>query len=495
AQSCHLDENGVDARCYLVGGGGRTQRERGWEGLRNEALEDLIPLVRLSYEAPSSLFLDHNFGSAPLQSARGVRQGDPLGPLLFASSIHPCLADTAAAHPQVVLLAYTDEITLLGDATACAAAFDHLTSALATLGLGETSGSNTVRERLAAAAAPLPLLAQMDPQLSLLLLARCVSRRASFLARTTPLKALPEAERSAWGERLLLTFLDSAHIMTPRSAEERRRIWRQAALPVTLGGLGITDPAVEGSYAYLASVISAAHLLHSLADSLHPAVTALLPLLDPTHGSAHALPARLAAAEAAHPPEALEVLQAGKADPKGLKMQQSLALAVHSRRFLGVTREARRMRPNPLSGHAQRMQSVLGPGTGDWLLAIPLIPSLRMGPSQLSTAAAFRLGLPLPVPRRCDCRYSTTFPDDRLPNHLMRCEKGKGRIATHHALRDEIAKIGAEAGFTEHKETYAYSLVENLMADVTIRHPLTGEVFMSDVTVTDPVSHQDKHCN
>ncbi|CAI7793295.1 unnamed protein product [Closterium sp. NIES-53] len=153
------------------------------------------------------------------------------------------------------------------------------------------------------------------------------------------------------------------------------------------------------------------------------------------------------------------------------------------------------MRPNPRSGHAQRMQSVLGPGAGDWLLAIPLIPSLRMGPSQLSTAAAFRLGLPLPVPRRCDCRYGTTFPDDRLPNHLMRCEKGKGRTATHHALRDEIANIGAEAGFTVHKETYVYSLVENLKADVSIRHPLTGEVWMCDVTVTDPVSYQDENCN
>ncbi|CAI5498685.1 unnamed protein product [Closterium sp. Naga37s-1] len=111
--------------------------------------------------------------------------------------------------------------------------------------------------------------------------------------------------------------------MSPRGAGERRRIWWQAALPVTL----------RGSYAYLASVISAAHLLHSLEDSLHPAVAALLPLLDPTHGSPHALPARLAAAEAALPPEALEALQAGKADPKGLKLQQSLALAALDARF------------------------------------------------------------------------------------------------------------------------------------------------------------------
>ncbi|CAI5524591.1 unnamed protein product [Closterium sp. Naga37s-1] len=60
--------------------------------------------------------------------------------------------------------------------------------------------ASAVRERLATAAAPLPLLAQMDPQLSLLLLTRYVSRRASFLARITPLEALPVAEWSTWGE-------------------------------------------------------------------------------------------------------------------------------------------------------------------------------------------------------------------------------------------------------------------------------------------------------
>ncbi|CAI5534952.1 unnamed protein product, partial [Closterium sp. Naga37s-1] len=125
----------------------------------------------------------------------------------------------------------------------------------------------TTRMRLSAAAEPLPLLSQMDPQLCLLFLTRCVSRRASYLVRTTPLKVLPEESWSAWGGQLLHTYLTAAHSAVPREESERGRVWRQAALPVTLGGLGITNPATEGAFAYLASVISSAHLLRSFGDA------------------------------------------------------------------------------------------------------------------------------------------------------------------------------------------------------------------------------------
>ncbi|CAI7765691.1 unnamed protein product [Closterium sp. NIES-53] len=143
-----------------------VERRAVFEGLRNEALKALIPLVRLSYGAASSLFLDHDFGAAPLQSARGVRQGDPLGPLLFAASIHPCLVDTAAAHPQVVLLAYADDITLLGDATACTAAFVHLTSALAALGLVHNPGKCAAWSAVAPRCRRAPPPTGPDPRLS-----------------------------------------------------------------------------------------------------------------------------------------------------------------------------------------------------------------------------------------------------------------------------------------------------------------------------------------
>ncbi|CAI7810022.1 unnamed protein product [Closterium sp. NIES-53] len=207
----------------------------------------------------------------------------------------------------------------------------------------------------------------LDP---LVPLARLSYSRPSALYLDHDFGALPLGEWSAWGEGLLHTYLAAAHTKIPRDRAERVRIWQQAALPASLGGLGITNPAVEGGFAYLASVVSAAHLLRSFGDSANPAHT---PSVHP-----HLV---------------------GKGGPPGE-------------------------------------------------------------------------GFPFPEP---------TTP--RL---------GGGRIATHHALRDECAKIAAEAGFTVHKETTAYSPVDNLKADISIRHPDTGEVWICDITVTDPVSHQDE---
>ena len=49
------------------------------------AAPDLFRFVSSAYERPSSLF----FGDYIIDSAEGVQQGDPLGPLLFCLSIHP----------------------------------------------------------------------------------------------------------------------------------------------------------------------------------------------------------------------------------------------------------------------------------------------------------------------------------------------------------------------------------------------------------------------
>ncbi|CAI7800496.1 unnamed protein product [Closterium sp. NIES-53] len=103
--------------------------------LQDPALSPLLPFVKLTYGNPSQLLLDVNFNSEPLQSERGVRLGDPLGPLLFAAGIHATLRDTTTTHPDVLCLAYADDVTLLGNAADTVAAFHHFTSNFTQLGL------------------------------------------------------------------------------------------------------------------------------------------------------------------------------------------------------------------------------------------------------------------------------------------------------------------------------------------------------------------------
>jgi hypothetical protein len=83
------------------------------EGLRQYA-PVLYRAGRWAYGCTSSLVLGSPEGRHIIHSAQGVRQGDPMGPLMFSLGIRSLLRDLASAlGPDRLILAYLDDIYIL----------------------------------------------------------------------------------------------------------------------------------------------------------------------------------------------------------------------------------------------------------------------------------------------------------------------------------------------------------------------------------------------
>ncbi len=104
------------------------------EALRlNPSIRLLSRFFNWSYGSPTCLSLGH--GVDPIMSATGVRQGDPLGPLLFSLGINHSLKMVMNAFPNVQLLAYLDDVFFFGPVDHIIAAGNELKREFAKLGL------------------------------------------------------------------------------------------------------------------------------------------------------------------------------------------------------------------------------------------------------------------------------------------------------------------------------------------------------------------------
>jgi len=204
-----------------------AERRAIFEGVEREGMPQILPYLRLFYGSPSPLYYQSDTGPHVLQSQRGVRQGDPLGPLLFAVCVQDVLCEVQASLPEGLVLAFADDITITGPLHLLPQAFQQLRDALARHGLSVQPAkcqlyspagdvSEDILSRLSGVShapdgvvllgvplgseafvshhirqAPTDLTRGLDqvselddPQVALALIRQCVVHRSGFLTRT-----------------------------------------------------------------------------------------------------------------------------------------------------------------------------------------------------------------------------------------------------------------------------------------------------------------------
>jgi hypothetical protein len=101
--------------------------------LDNVKLRPLFRYFRWAYGQEVPLMTDIH--TQILMSGTGVRQGDPLGPMLFAIGIASTLKRVASKFSDIQILAYLDDVFLLGEPEKCLACFESLSKEFSALNL------------------------------------------------------------------------------------------------------------------------------------------------------------------------------------------------------------------------------------------------------------------------------------------------------------------------------------------------------------------------
>ena len=423
-----------------------VRRDRMLEAVQDLA-QDIYPLVHSAYSAPSSL----RWGGKIIQSAEGVQQGDPLGPLLFCLTLHRLCRRLRS--PLCVL--YLDDVSVGGPVEDVLHDLDIIKSA-EELGLSLNNSKSeiichdvTTRETLTRA---LPGAVVVNPESACLLgsplgdvssIDICLDDKIQALsimgARFTHLSAhdalillchsfaIPKLRyllRTApcfLSNRLeeydsILRSITSSVTNTPLAQDEAA--WIQASLPVKMGGLGVRRASQVAPSAYLSSSASTADLVSAILPTSHqslpvPSSNAALTLW--SHG--HSVPI----------PLGLDAF-------KEKKWDSIITTNTASSLLEGAGNEIERA----------RLLAVMERDSGAWLQALPVTSvGLRMDDTTLRIAVGLRLGTTICAPHICQCCGVEVSAQG---THGLSCKASSGRHFRHAAMNDIIVRTMSAAG-------------------------------------------------
>ena len=467
---------------------------------------DILNHVAQMYGRISPLVFMQGITPVTIESAEGVHQGDPLGPVLFATAIHSVLKDLQEMHPKVRILAYLDDVFVLGHPTDIQSAFQDLKKSFFAINmiiadskceiycpstrdpvegfdcipvtddgaifLGAPVGtpsfvasscSNIAKSKFLLCN---ELVQLGDIQSAMLLLRGSHVPCLNHLARLVRPELLTQAA-SIHDSQTRKTF---CHLLGFNEIEDMP--WRQAVLPIRLGGFGMTSLAFVSQPAFVASWAHAIVELPLRFPSLFPAVDSLV---NSTTGAlSNALTQSVP--DGKHISEYLT--SAGK-----VQHQLSMSFARCEAEILFTDA--------PTARDAARHRSTKGKGAGAWLNAIPTSEVLALNSYEYRLASLLRLGLPIPLSdwmTTCNCGASL----DSSGYHLLTCKTGGGPVWSHESLASVWSDCLRELHIHHRREPrhrYANSndrpdIVAfdsdsgcNVDLDIALAHPWSSDIF------------------
>ncbi|CAI5961321.1 unnamed protein product [Closterium sp. NIES-65] len=458
--------------------------------------------------------------TSSLESARGSRQGDPLGPFLSAFTQQQVMEPVTREFKDLLFLSYADDTYILGPAARILEAFGVLRGRFEWVGLEvqaqkcrfwECEGKEVeralplgmqrvdegltvvgvpigeevwevvrLRERLRQLQAPLPWLPLLDhPQMASHLLAIAISARPMYLARTMPSRPeVVEAFRD-WDSCLEDCF---EQLFPPGTWEQdpdrSRRARMQLHLPVRLGGFGIRAAASLSPLSYVCGWAQAARDIAQLGVAGEEAMFAEYlttstgaEFLDPWFVKAlEQLPATIR-----HEIPGLPLCVA--APLVRLFQARQRQLAVEELQAL------RRLARDDAT--LARFTSLQGPGAGAWVSAVPAHSDLTFTAAEWGIAAAIRLGLPiqqLQVAERCVSGIAYVDPAD--PHHALRCRHQHGPSRVHDEVKFAVAKISKASGGGGRVTMEDSVVLLGKRVDVAVRRPMAVEAHTLEITIS-----------
>jgi len=400
---------------------------------------DLFAFANSAYGSSSELWI----GEFKIDSAEGVQQGDPLGPLLFCLALDAPLKNLNSAF----ISGYLDDVGLGDTVPKLIDQIRQFESETSLLGLRlnhskceiiglssdfksvwESAGFNfqsRTLEEVCLLGAPLSLcgtnkvLKDSREKLSQVTerLVKLSAHEAFFLLKNS--LAIP---RLQYLLRTAPCFLSSEILHLEEEVKNTlsrvlnlrldREAWIQASLPVRWGGIGVRSASTLAPSAFLASAFSASSLVATLLSESH---------IIPLDTSIEA-----ATAQWTHMAGVAIPLAQGQGQVAQRVLDDGICSAISNELISQAGPVVR-----------ARLLASLTPGSGSWLQALPSSNlGLRLGNNELRIAVGLRIGCPLVRPHVCVCGSEV----DSNGHHGLACCKSAGRHRRHALANDVLVR-------------------------------------------------------